>query len=159
MRPTAETPVSDLPVKKEDIEQWANREVALLLRQLRTGANAKGIERAGPVASDGAGTYVTVWTSPEMPTDATWTITADVLGTGGAERAAYLVVTTMQSVAGTISPVGSTSYPHTAETSAACNARFAYDATLRTVIVEACDEGTTAMSWTAVVMTAEGLSE
>lgn len=158
-RTTAETPVSDLPVRAEVLEPWANREVQPLLRQLRKGANAKSVERPDPVFSDGAGTYVTLWTSPELPQDGLWTLVAEVNGVGGSARASYLMVTSIQSIAGVVTPLGLTTVVHQNETHTACDARFAYDATLRTVKVEACDEAATEMLWSLVIQTSQGLDE
>jgi hypothetical protein len=142
------------------LERFVNTELRPVLEQLRRATNALNPEPTSPsVVSDGAGTYSTLWTSAELPQEAVWQLEARVCGCGATERASYLIVTTIQSIAGVVSPLGATSIVHEAESAVACNARFSYDATLRTVIVEACDAATEAMTWTSVVQTFESVQE
>jgi hypothetical protein len=158
MRLTAETAVSDLAVSEAKLESWANKETRPLLRQLRTAANAKGIERA-TATSDGAGTYITAWTSPELPSDCGWTVTADVTGVGGTVRANYRITQDVSSTAGTVAALAPNLLELYVESDAACDARITVDAVNRVVTVDVRDEATTPMSWTVIVSTGEGLGE
>lgn len=161
MRPTVATAVADRPVATGEavaLEAFVNRELRPWMKESRRGLNARGIERPEPVVSDGAGTYAVLWTSPELPEDCTWTIEADVAGVGGAERAAYRMLQTVTSIASTVAALGASTLVHGVETAAACAARIQVDAVNRVVTVEARDDGLTAMQWTAVVQTHEGLA-
>jgi hypothetical protein len=155
MKPTVTIAVSDKPIAKDDLVDWANREALPFFKQARAGLNAAGIERASGRTA-GAGAYVTIWTSPEMPTDATWNILASVAAMtvpgAGTERAGYLLAGAFESVAGTVTLFGSTSlYSH--ETTAAIDARFAVSG--RTAIIEVRDDAIGAMDFVAVIYTTE----
>jgi len=134
---------------------WANREVQPVLAQLRTVANAKGTERVTG-STLGAGAYVRIWESIELPTDAAWSLAATVAGmsstAGGAERAAYLIGGLAASVAGAVTLTGSTVI-HSQETAAGIDARFGIDG--RTVYLEVRDAAAGAMDFVAIVDTTE----
>jgi hypothetical protein len=156
VRLTASKPVSQRAVSKDQMETWLNLEARPLLDQLRTGANAVGIERPVPVVSDGAGTYVVIWTSDVLPAECAWEVEARVAGVGGAQRATYRLVQTVTSIASVVAALGATTTVHAQETAAACDARIVVDAANRVVTVEARDDAATAMAWTVVVTTHEG---
>lgn len=157
MRLTAAQTVSQLPVKPtvEQLERYANKETRPLLEQLRAGVNARGIERPAPVVSDGAGTFVTLWTSDVLPQECLWTVEAHVDGSGATVRARYVLQQSAESVAGVVAAVGLQNYDDY-ESAAACDARISVDAVNRVVTVEARDAATEVMQWTAVVYVAEG---
>lgn len=161
MRLTVLTALAEGAIKTSDagaLEAFVNRELRPWMGEARRGLNARGIERPVPVVSDGAGTYAVLWTSPELPSDCTWTVEADVAGVGGAERAAYRMLQTVTSIGGLVAALGAPTLVHGVETAAACAARIQVDAVNRWVTVEARDDAATAMQWTAVVQTHEGLA-
>lgn len=130
---------------------WANREIKPLLDQVRAFANARGVERQEGV-TDGLGTFLQVWVSDELPTDAAWTLTASVVGSsdaaGGAKKAGYVLAGLASSIAGTVTLTGQ-SVLFSAETDAACDARFGV--TGRTVFLEVRDDAVSAMRFASVV--------
>lgn len=161
MRPTVSTSVSDLSVKTDDktqLEYFVNRELRPALKEVRIGLNAIGTERPPVVASDGAGTYVTIWTSAALPNDGAWLVQAYVAGVGLTQRAAYWTAQAFVSVGGTCSMPGTQAFSFTYESNAACDALFSVDAPNRVAILKVRDAGTEAMTWTAVVRTHEGTS-
>lgn len=83
MKTTVPAAVSSRPVKKDDVEFWANKEVVPLLSQARTALNAEYVAPFS-VQTDGDGNYVTAWTSDPMPTDSTWLIEARLVANGPA---------------------------------------------------------------------------
>lgn len=151
MKPTVSTAVSDRPVAEEGLVEWANREIQPVLNQLRTGANARGIERVSGT-TDGAGTYLRVWASVEPPTDAAWHVTATVAAmssaAGGTERAAYLLGGLVSSIAGAVTLTGSTAV-YSFETTGTIDARLGV--TGRTAYIEVRDTGGGAMDFVVVV--------
>lgn len=160
MKLTAPFALSSRPIEQNGLLFFINREATVLLRQLRTFANALGTE-VNSADSLGAGAYVRVWTSDALPTDAAWTITANVVGvstSGAAQRASYGLAGLFESTAGTISQIGATTSLWTIESAAACNARFGVDATNRVIYVEARDDAVSPMRWTAVTAINEGLT-
>lgn len=157
MRLTAAQALPQLPVREDQLEQNYNRETKPLLEQLRTAANAISRERLTGT-SDGAGTYLVLWTSQELPQDCEWTILARVSGVGGSNRSSYWLVQSVTSIAGTVSAFGPTTVLHSQENAVGADARFTVDAVNRVVTVDARDDAVTAMYWTVVVETGpEGL--
>lgn len=160
MRPTVQPtlPGSPVPSDLEAIAAFINREALAVLRALREAVNYESTERKTATTA-GAGAYVTVWTSPEMPTDSTWTCRASVAGTdataGGSQHASYLLGATFQSVAGTVAQVGATSVLYSHESAAGIDARFTVSG--QTVLLEARDAGAAAMNFVAVVHTTESV--
>lgn len=158
MRLTASQALPQLPVTKEQLEGEYNKGTKPLLEQLRTAANAVGRERATGT-SDGAGTWLVLWTSDTLPQDCIWDVEARVAGvaTASSKRATYRLIQSVISVAGTIAAFGATTVIHTNENAAACDARITVDVANRVVTVDARDDAVTAMYWTTVVETTEGL--
>ena len=155
MKLSADQAVRQSPVSSETIPRWANEELLPLLRQLRTAVNACAIERS-LATSAGTGAYVRVWTSPAMPTDATWHIEALVAGVDAAAgRAGYALAATFASVASAVAQVGGTTTIASHESDAAIDARLGVDVGARTVYLEARDAGALAMIWSAVTQTHE----
>lgn len=158
MKNTVEQAVRDAPVSKDDLVRWVNEEVKPLVRQMREALNACAIERSS-ATSDGAGTYVRVWTSPAMPTDAAWHIEALVAGmdavAGIGQRAGYALAGSFASVAGVVSQIGATTVLASHESAAGMDTRLGVDATERVVYLEACDNALGAMNWSAVTQTHE----
>lgn len=156
MKPSVEQAVSDRPVVERVLESWVNRELTPLLREIRSVLNMRGVSK-GEADGTTLSAYATVWTSAEMPTDATWNVEAFVVGcaqaAGGAQHASYVLTGTFQSVAGTVSQLGATTSVASAESNAAIDARFGVAD--RTVYIEARDDGVGLMSWVAVVATTE----
>lgn len=153
MNATVTAPVSDRGVSEDSVIPWVNREAIPVLRQLRQAANYASCERQ-EADSAGDGNYVTVWTSPAMPTDATWQVTAHVVGvsiSGAAQRASYMLVRAVESTAGTVAAIAATTTIASAESAGACDARLQVDASGRTVYVDARDDATSPMRWVAVV--------
>lgn len=151
-------PGTPVPERPETINRFINKEALPLLRALRDAANLEARERV-TVTTDGLGTYSRLWTSPEMPSNATWTIRASVAGTasaaGGVQHAGYLLGATFQSTAGTVTQTGSTSVLYSHESAAAIDTRFNVDSVLRTVYLESRDDAAGAMIFIAVVSTTE----
>lgn len=151
MKPTVTKAISDRPVDQAGLVAWANAEVQPVLKQLRTGANARGIERQEGV-TDGAGTFLQVWVSDPLPTDAAWALTASVAATtdaaSGGQKACYLLVGFVSSAGGVVT-LNSQSALFTSETDAACDARFGVSG--RSVYLEVRDEGTVPMRFASVV--------
>lgn len=154
MKPTVTKAVSGRPVKAESLEDWANKEVVPVLQQLRAASNFSGVERA-EVTTAGAGVATVIWTSPEMPTDASWLVTATVTGlsVSGVERAGIVVnVTTQSTAGGAVTQVGTTNVS-THVTTVGIAASFAVVG--RTVTLSVNDGGTGAMTFVALVDTTE----
>jgi hypothetical protein len=141
--------VSDVPIKEGNLLSWVNNEAQRLLRQLRSGANSVLTERT-ECATLGAGAFVRLWESAALPTAAAWGVRTTVTGvstSGAAQRADYELAASFESTAGTVAQVGTTTTVHSAESTAAINARFG--ATARTIYVEVRDDATSPMHWVA----------
>ena len=155
MRLTASTAVSERPVRKDDLERWANDEAVPALARIRRAVNYRSVEREVVVETDGAGTYSRIWTSEELPTNCTVTVEADVCGVTilghAAERAAYVLRAIFHSIAGTIAQGGATATLSSYETAAGIDVRFGIDATARTVYLEGRDNAGSAMKFVGVV--------
>jgi hypothetical protein len=151
VKPTVTQAVSDRPVDQEDLVDWVNREATPVLAQLRKAANAVGSYQATGRTTGGGG-YLTIWTSPELPADATWcvggSVAAMAAAPGGGERAAYLVYCMVTSIAGVVTITGASSL-YSAETNAAIDARFGV--TGRTAYLEVRDAATAVMDFVAVI--------
>lgn len=143
--------------KPESLEAFVNRELLPVATKARAVLNYQNIEYVTG-DTDGAGTYLTLWASPDMPADATWHIEADVtgVGIGNAERASYKFIRSFTTAAGvlTASPIGMVFYDLTSPT---IDAYIGLTATGAAVI--ASDASLGAMRWTVVVKTTEVLVE
>jgi hypothetical protein len=156
---TAPFPVSDAPITQDGILAWINGEAQKLFRQLRAFANMLSFDYA-TVSSAGGGAATTLWASPAMPTNGTWTILQIVAGaatSGTAQNAGYGRVATFKSVSGTVAQVGSTTDLWSHESTGALTSAFSVDTTARNVSVTVTDDGTSPMRWTGVMITCEGL--
>ena len=159
MKLTVERALPERPVTAEvnALAAFVNVDGAKVWQQLRAAANMLS-RSSGTADTAGGGAYVTAWESDAMPTNATWRVTANVTGisiSGTAQQASYLVTGTFISVAGAVSQLGATTSLSSHESAAACDARFAVDATARTVAVEVRDDAASPMRWTVVVETNE----
>jgi hypothetical protein len=155
VKPTVATAVSARPVDDKGVVDWANREVVPVLSQVRDAVNVVGTQRVtGRTA--GAGAYLKIWQSSDLPTDAAWNVSAYVTAMaaapGGPERAAYFLGGLVSSVAGAVALVGTTTV-YAQETTAAIDARFGVLA--RGAYLEVRDAGAGMMDFVAVVDVAE----
>lgn len=155
MRPTVKPAVSPRPVREAvgDLAEWANREVQPALKELRAFANTTSTE-AGKVETDGLGNFAPVWTSAEMPTDATWGIRAMVTGYagGGSGRAVILCAGAAFSSGGSVN-LGSQATLWSFVSDPAIQAQFVVSG--RQIVLEVCDDGFGPIAFTAVVDTTE----
>jgi hypothetical protein len=150
MKATVTKAVSDRPVDKDGLVDWANRELIPMLAQMRTGINASITERQEGM-TDGVGTFLQVWVSEEMPTDAAWAISASVAAVsadGGGKRAGYLLKALGSSVGGTVALDGLTVL-WDFETDAACDATLVVDG--RRIVLQVRDDGVSAMRFASRV--------
>ncbi len=154
MKLSAEQAVRETPVSEQTIPRWANEELLPLLRQLRQAVNACAIERT-TATSDGAGTYVRLWTSPALPTDACWHCEVLIAGVSAVASAGYALAASFASQASVVAQVGATTVIASHESAAAIDARFGVDAVTRVVYVEVRDDAVVPMLWTAVTQTHE----
>ena len=159
MKNTVPFPVSDKPVTQDGAVAWVNGEAQKLLRQLRTFANMLSWDYA-TVETTGSGVGTDIWTSPEMPTDACWTILAIVTGvttSGAAQRNGSGRVATFESTSGTVAQVSTTTNLWVHETDALVGMGFSVSTSTRKVTVQVNDNGTSPMRYTAVIVTGEAL--
>lgn len=154
---TAALPARVETGKPDTLEGFVNRELLPVATKARAVLNYQNIEYVTG-DSDGTVAYLTLWTSPDMPANATWHVEADITGTGIAttERAAWKFVRSYTTAAGviTVSPIGTVSQ---FTTSVGLDAYLGFTPTGATVY--ASDGGLGAMRWTAVVKTTEVLVE
>lgn len=159
MKSAAPYPLTPNPIAPDDIPRWVNAELLKLLLQLRNVVNYRGAERLD-VTTGGAGAYVTVWTSPVMPTDACWHLDAELAGISiagaAAQQAAFRLAGTFVSVAGAVSQLGTTDTLSLQRSAGTIAAQFVVNAG-RTVSVQVRDDGASKMRFTAIVQTHEGL--
>jgi hypothetical protein len=155
VKPTVVTPVSGRPVTEDALVEWVNKEAVPLLSQTRTAVNSRSTERA-EITTDGSGTSTVIWTSPAMPSDAAWLVSATVAGLSvspGVQRAGFsLNITAQSTAAGAVTSVGTTAISTHVTT-------FGIDAVFsvmgRFVLLEVNDGATGAMQFTAVLDTTE----
>lgn len=139
-------PVSQRQVTQDSTLPWINKEAIPVLRAQKAASDSRPLIATSTYASDGAGTYLTLW-SDSIPTDRKWLVTAEVIGSGGSHHAGYLKQGLFVNVAGTASQVGATAAVVSIESDAACDAKF--DLTGTTLSVQVRDEATTPMDWRA----------
>ena len=160
MKNTIEPALSDSPLdeRPERVGKALNKDIVPVVKALRAFANYTGVEKK-TASTAGAGVFVRLWTSAEMPSDACWMVLASVAGTGstagGTQHAGYLIAATFQAQAATVTQTGSTTVLVSHESDAAIDCRYGVDSANRQVYVEVRDAGTAAMSFTAVVEVTE----
>lgn len=160
MKLTASQAVSSLPVGEKSILRWINEEAQPLFRQIRAAINFFSSERH-TANSLGAGAYVRVWTSDAMPTNGVWSVKAYVVGrstSGAVQWAVYEKYIVAGSASGTVTSLVALTNIISQESAAAIDARLVIDTTNRLVYLEARDDATSPMKWTAVVQVHEGLA-
>lgn len=131
----------------EAFRRYINDEVRTLLDQLRRSANSLNAEPIAATVSDGAGTYLVVWTSGVAPLDGTFTLKADVQGDSATVYASYGISQEFRSLAGTISAVAPMAFDRIQESAAGCDARYTIDSTNRVITLDVCDNAVVAMTW------------
>jgi hypothetical protein len=142
--------ISSLPPeteKPESLRHWVVKEARELLSQLRRSVNGLNAEPIPPQSSDGAGTYLAIWTSGEAPQDGGWTLTAEIQGDSATVYASYEVSQSFRSLAGTISAVSALAFDRLQESAAGCDARYTIDSTNRVITLDVRDDAAVAMSW------------
>jgi hypothetical protein len=82
---------------------------------------------------------------------------AGVSTSGAAQRASYGISATFESTTNTVAQVDADTVIWSDESAANINARFGVDTTARTAYLEARDDGTSPMRFTAVVQVNEAL--
>lgn len=160
MRSTIEQALAERAVatdKPDVLETFVNRELRPVVSKARAVLNYQSIDYATG-DSDGAGTALILWTSPEMTLNSTWHIEADItgIGIGNNERASYKAVRSYRSIAGvlTASPMG---IVFQSETTPAIDAGVSFSGTTATCFAN--DGAAGAMRWTAVIKTTEVVYE
>lgn len=154
MKLTAPVAISDRPVSKDRLEDWANDEVIPLLKQIRQALNAQLRERPTSVVTAGGGAYTRLWTSDAMPTNAAWWVAADIsaVSTSGAFQAAgYLLTGLFRSSAGVVAAVGVPGPVVQSESAVLIDARFGVDAGNRKVYLEGRDDAASPMRFVTLV--------
>lgn len=141
-------PVSAREVVQDSTLPWINKEAIPVLRVLKKRADAAPSVVTLSYDSDGAGTYLTLW-SETIPTDRTWFVTAQVLGRVAAHNAAYQISGLFKNDSGTSAQVGATASVVSIESDAACDARFSLSGSV--LSVQARDDGSHVMTWKAIV--------
>lgn len=129
------------------MQAWVNREARVLLEQLRRAVNSLNPEPITPVTSDGAGTYITVWTSGLVPRDGVFALKADVQGDSATVYAAYRIHQTFRSLAGVITATSALAFDSIQESAAGCDVRYNIDATNSVITLDVRDDAAVAMTW------------
>jgi hypothetical protein len=137
----------------EALKSWATKEVRTLHEQSRKAVNALNPEPIVTGTSDGAGTYLTIWTSEVLPQDGKLAITARVEGDSATVYASYELTETYRSVAGVCSVALPGFFEYLQESAAGCDARLNLDTVNRVVTVDVRDDAVVAMTWTGTVQT------
>lgn len=141
-------PVSSRQVTQDSTLPFLNKELIPVIRAFKDAADAAPRIATTSMLSDGAGTYLTLW-SEIIPTNRTWFVTAEVVGRVAGHFAAYQLSALFENTDGTAAQVDTTTAVVAIESDAACDAKF--DLTGTTLSVQVRDEATTAMSWRAIV--------
>lgn len=141
-------PVSSRDIQDSTLLPWAKREVIPVLRAIKTRADAAPVFVIDKTDSDGAGTYLTLW-SDVIPTGRRWTVVACVGGSADTVDAAYQIAGTFKNLAGTVSQIGTTTAVVSHESAAGCDAKF--DVTGTTISVQVRDDAAAAMTWDGFV--------
>lgn len=135
------------------VDRAGQREIVDTMESLRGFAN-KELVRAGAVSTTGDGAYAVIFTSGDMPDNAVWRISADVLGRGADRRARYEISALFYRQGGAATQEGATVAVSSTESHAAMDARFI--ASTNAVTVEVRDDGgTVAMKWGAQIVLKE----
>ena len=142
-------------IVQEALDRWINQEAIPLLAQLRDVANYRTTQKVSRVSTAGTGTLTTVWTSPVMPRTGVWLVDAQVLGVGATQRVAYHVQALAESTSSTLT-MRDQFLTSIYETTTSCDVEIDVDATARTVLIKAQDDGAETMYWTVLVSVLEG---
>lgn len=142
-------------VVTDGVPRWINNEMLPLLSQMRDALNYRTTQKRERVVTAGDGALTAVWTSPVMPRTALWVVDAQIIGVGATQRVAYHLLAVAESSDATLTMRDqflTTLY----ESATDCDVEADIDASARTVVVKARDDGAEAMYWTTWVSVLEG---
>lgn len=154
MNLTAPTPVSPRPVRGDNFEDFAKRELTPLLRQLRDFANQREHAQA-ILTTHASGATETIW-SEDMPDTVSWNCRAIVTGratAGGSARVTYEIAGLFYRDGGALTQQGATATLVAISSVVGFFVQFSISA--NTLRVQVLDDGLRTMNWTAVVIVQE----